>query len=95
MLIRIWRLSPRDSSKISRNISFDPKKEIKLEEEVFAVESNCGVHHWAAILDSVLAGHEGWVYSVCWHPKISNGRIFLFISFFLYNLLKCYQLEHF
>lgn len=75
MLIRIWRLSSRNSGNSNhKNSSFDPKKEIKLEEEIFSVETGGVTHHWAAILDSVLAGHEGWVYSVCWHPEVSDGR---------------------
>ncbi|XP_034242074.1 probable elongator complex protein 2 [Thrips palmi] len=76
MLIRIWRLSPRDSGNCGHHSSFDPKKEIKLEEEIFSIETRGVTYHWAAILDSVLAGHEGWVYSVCWHPRVcdSSGK---------------------
>ncbi|KAE8742733.1 hypothetical protein FOCC_FOCC011764 [Frankliniella occidentalis] len=71
MLIRIWRLSPRSGA---TNVSaFDRSKEIKLEEEIFSVNSNGIISYWAATVDSVLAGHEGWVYSVCWHPRVNNG----------------------
>lgn len=77
MLIRIWRLSPRDEKSSLQGSIFDPCKEIKLEEEIFSVESSSTSYHWAAILDSVLAGHEGWVYSVCWHPRIRKGIKFV------------------
>ncbi|KAJ1526983.1 hypothetical protein ONE63_008528 [Megalurothrips usitatus] len=73
MLIRIWRLSPRDAkASAPKNISFDPSKEIKLEEEIFSIDFGGSTFYWAATVDSVLAGHEGWVYSVCWHPRVSN-----------------------
>lgn len=74
MLIRIWRLSLRNTGNGAlKSSSFDPGEEIKLEEEIFCVESGEGSHHWAAMLDSVLAGHEGWVYSVCWQPRVCHG----------------------
>ncbi|KAK3930472.1 putative elongator complex protein 2 [Frankliniella fusca] len=74
MLIRIWRLSPRcGKTNDSSSDEFDPSKEIKLEEEIFSISSEGVDSYWAATVDSVLAGHEGWVYSVCWHPKIIDG----------------------
>ena len=29
---------------------------------------------YSAVLETILLGHEGWVYSVCWHPKICRGK---------------------
>ena len=29
---------------------------------------------YSAVLETILSGHEGWVYSVCWHPRVRQGK---------------------
>lgn len=60
--IRLWRIQHHEEQQV--------RPDIKVEEKVFSVH---GVN-WAVKLDAVLAGHEGWVYGVQWHPfKVDKG----------------------
>ncbi|KAH8401034.1 hypothetical protein KR009_002596 [Drosophila setifemur] len=69
IFIRLWRISPcseehmRDNSIDLLKIS-DNEAEIKVEEKILQL----GEKAWFAVsLESVLYGHEGWVYGVQWH----------------------------
>lgn len=31
-------------------------------------------NEFSVVLESVLTGHEGWVYGVHWHPTIRKGK---------------------
>ncbi|KAL0841700.1 hypothetical protein ABMA28_013972 [Loxostege sticticalis] len=61
--IRLWR--------IQQHTELAPSHEIRVEEKVFQVHG----HDWSVKLDAVLAGHEGWVYGVQWHPYDTNKKI--------------------
>lgn len=58
--LRLWRISKEINEKKSELDT------IKLKENIFNVKGTAFV----VLLESVMAGHEGWVYSVQWHPKI-------------------------
>uniref|UniRef100_A0A8C0UYS4 Elongator complex protein 2 n=1 Tax=Cyanistes caeruleus TaxID=156563 RepID=A0A8C0UYS4_CYACU len=64
-LIRIW--------KVCAKLKKPPETEdgsIKLKENVFTVKD--GDTSYAVSLESVLAGHENWVYAVHWQPSFSK-----------------------
>ncbi|XP_072109539.1 elongator complex protein 2 isoform X2 [Mobula birostris] len=65
-LIRIWRIFIRivSTSKDSDN------EIIKLKEDMFSVQSNQEEVTYAVTLETVLSGHENWVYGLHWHPPI-------------------------
>ncbi|XP_028155974.1 probable elongator complex protein 2 [Ostrinia furnacalis] len=54
--IRLWRIQP--------HTVHTPTSEIRVEEKLFHAHNQ----DWSVKLDAVLAGHEGWVYGVQWHP---------------------------
>lgn len=33
--------------------------------------------NYSAVLETILSGHEGWVYSLSWHPKILQGTSYM------------------
>lgn len=59
--IRLWKLGINEKS---------PQDDIQMSRKVIQLEIKPGVIcALSIILESVLAGHEGWIYSVHWHPK--------------------------
>ncbi|KAM8714538.1 hypothetical protein ACLKA7_014631 [Drosophila subpalustris] len=73
--IRLWRISLRTEQQVSENrvnienFSFAESGEIRVEEKILPV----GKDSWYAVtLESVLYGHEGWVYGVHWHKNAKN-----------------------
>lgn len=66
--IRLWRISPRDDVSTVKTVNeLQPNEEIKIEERIFTIESEKGKKsHFAIGLESVLLGHDGWVYGVNW-----------------------------
>ncbi|XP_042187984.1 elongator complex protein 2 isoform X1 [Callorhinchus milii] len=71
-MIRIWRIYIRREStykEYNENI-------IKLKEDIFHVTSDKGAVTYAATLETVLAGHENWVYGIHWQPPFhKDGRL--------------------
>lgn len=88
--IRLWRISPRPTidpiqrkraSMAAANV-FSGNDEIQIEEKLFTVKSTeTGKPlSYAIILDAVLLGHDGWVYSVHWSKSIMDDRLQLLSS---------------
>ncbi|XP_072041091.1 elongator complex protein 2-like [Amphiura filiformis] len=70
--IRIWRISPVNES--SENINGQPEvEEIRLKENCFSLAYKGSDLSFAVSLESVMAGHEQWVYEVHWQPAIYSG----------------------
>ncbi|KAI8036838.1 hypothetical protein M5D96_010148 [Drosophila gunungcola] len=67
--IRLWRIAPRSEEQMRENrIDLlqltENDSEIKVEEKILQL----GKQAWYAVsLESVLYGHEGWIYGVDWH----------------------------
>uniref|UniRef100_A0A3Q2CIK9 Elongator complex protein 2 n=1 Tax=Cyprinodon variegatus TaxID=28743 RepID=A0A3Q2CIK9_CYPVA len=67
-LIRVWRLCAKSGTDTSTE---DDHSVIKMKEDVFEVKDR---GEWFAVsLETVLAGHENWVYGVSWQPPVFKG----------------------
>ncbi|XP_075166545.1 elongator complex protein 2 [Haematobia irritans] len=73
--IRLWRIAPRTAEQVSNNkvdifnLLDESTGEIRVEEKIIQVSECC----WYAIsLESVLFGHDNWVYGVHWHKNDNN-----------------------
>uniref|UniRef100_A0A8D8IJ78 Elongator complex protein 2 n=1 Tax=Culex pipiens TaxID=7175 RepID=A0A8D8IJ78_CULPI len=74
--IRLWRVSPRDQVRAQRSFEeFSADEDIVLEERVFSVEFEGTSFHYALSLESVLQGHEGWVYGVHFNKQDAQLRL--------------------
>lgn len=82
--IRLWRISARQTidptiQRKRANI-FSTNEDIQIEEKLFTVKSDTGkTLSYAVTLESVLLGHDGWVYSVHW-SKSADSRLQLLSS---------------
>ncbi|KAI3358521.1 hypothetical protein L3Q82_014947, partial [Scortum barcoo] len=65
-LIRVWRLCAKSGTDARAE---DDHTIIKMKEDVFEVEERV----FAVSLETVLAGHENWVYGVHWQPPLYKG----------------------
>uniref|UniRef100_A0A8B9U4D2 Elongator complex protein 2 n=1 Tax=Anas zonorhyncha TaxID=75864 RepID=A0A8B9U4D2_9AVES len=65
-LIRIWKVCMK-----SKESSETEDYSIRLKENVFTVKDTGTTY--AVTLESVLAGHENWVYAVHWQPSFTKG----------------------
>lgn len=72
--IRLWRISPRNDVCTVKTVNeLQPNEEIKIEERIFTIESEKGKEcHFAVGLESVLLGHDAWVYGVHWSRQIDG-----------------------
>ncbi|PNF19329.1 putative elongator complex protein 2 [Cryptotermes secundus] len=74
-LIRLWRIAPcgeKTATSTRKRIGeLDLEEDIQPDEKFFSViVQDDTAAYFAVSLDSVLAGHEGWVYGIDWHPPI-------------------------
>ena len=79
-LIRLWRITPCDekvATQTRKNISdLDLEEDIQPDQKFFSVVGQDDtVLYFAVSLESVLAGHEGWVYGIDWHPPVYSGEL--------------------
>ncbi|KAG5842647.1 hypothetical protein ANANG_G00179830 [Anguilla anguilla] len=63
-LIRIWKVFAKEED----GGDAQDADAIKLTEDVFEVQRNGSCTRFAVTLETVLAGHENWVYGVHWQP---------------------------
>ncbi|XP_075900199.1 elongator complex protein 2 isoform X2 [Nelusetta ayraudi] len=68
-LIRLWRL--RAKSGMDARTEDDV---IRMTEDVFEVTDGDVTRGFAVSLETVLAGHENWVYGVHWQPPVYRGN---------------------
>lgn len=74
--IRLWRISKREQTVARKSFEeFSADEDIVLEERVFSVTHHGNSLFYALLLESVLQGHEGWVYGVHFHKQGSNLRL--------------------
>ncbi|KAH8319779.1 hypothetical protein KR074_005576 [Drosophila pseudoananassae] len=69
--IRLWRIAPRSEDQMKEN-RVDLLQISKIEDDIKVEEKilQLGEQAWFAVsLESVLYGHEGWVYGVHWHKN--------------------------
>ncbi|XP_068558639.1 elongator complex protein 2 isoform X2 [Cebidichthys violaceus] len=69
-LIRVWRLCAKSGT--DAHIE-DDHTIIKMKEDVFEVKERDVSSVFAVSLETVLAGHENWVYGVHWQPPLYKG----------------------
>lgn len=71
-VIRIWKISPSSDHKPDDNEN--SAGEIKLQEVQFPAVVDGTEKTFNVALETVLSGHEGWVYSVHWCPVTTRGE---------------------
>uniref|UniRef100_A0A8D2J104 Elongator complex protein 2 n=2 Tax=Varanus komodoensis TaxID=61221 RepID=A0A8D2J104_VARKO len=71
-LIRIWKMHMTSSL-----VEIQDEDTVRLKDNVFSVKNSNGSDtSFAVTLDSVLAGHENWVYAIHWQPSfLKDGRM--------------------
>ncbi|XP_056154531.1 elongator complex protein 2 [Lampris incognitus] len=69
-LIRVWRLRAKSGMDACTE---DDHTIIRMKEDVFQVKEGDVLSEFAVSLETVLAGHENWVYAVHWQPPCYNG----------------------
>lgn len=69
-LIRVWRLCAKSGTDAH---SEDDHAIIKMKEDIFEVNENGVSSVFAVSLETVLAGHENWVYGIHWQPPFYKG----------------------
>uniref|UniRef100_A0A1E1XGG7 Elongator complex protein 2 n=1 Tax=Amblyomma aureolatum TaxID=187763 RepID=A0A1E1XGG7_9ACAR len=71
-VIRIWKILPNsENESVNSDSAAD---EIKLQEATFTATVDGSAQTFAVGLETVLSGHEGWVYSISWCPVTSRGE---------------------
>ncbi|KAF3707523.1 Elongator complex protein 2 [Channa argus] len=72
-LIRVWRLCAKSGTDARTQ---DDHTIIKMKEDVFEVKEKDVSSVFAVSLETVLAGHENWVYGVHWQPPFyKDGKL--------------------
>uniref|UniRef100_A0A3P8VKF9 Elongator complex protein 2 n=1 Tax=Cynoglossus semilaevis TaxID=244447 RepID=A0A3P8VKF9_CYNSE len=69
-LIRVWRLCAKSGTDTHTE---DDHTVIRMKEDVFEVTEADITTKFAVTLETVLAGHENWVYGIHWQPPLHQG----------------------
>lgn len=83
--IRLWKISQRSerastTNKIQTMTQLAMEDNMQIEEKIITIESyDNNSYHFVCSLESVLLGHDGWVYCVHWN-KSENGVLQLLSS---------------
>ncbi|XP_073188570.1 elongator complex protein 2 isoform X3 [Lepidochelys kempii] len=70
-LIRIWKVQ----AKSTPSVEVKDDDSIRLKENIFTMKNKNTETTYAVILESVLAGHENWVFAVHWQPSFLKDGI--------------------
>ena len=78
--IRLWRMSPRTKEQFEKTTDIlkmldSSLADLKVDETILKIDNDM----YAISIESVLCGHEGWVYGVQWHKSEEHGKYFLCI----------------
>ncbi|XP_036372087.1 elongator complex protein 2 [Megalops cyprinoides] len=68
-LIRIWKVFAKEEDAADAQCD----DTIKMKEDVFEVHVEGSTTQFAVSLETVLAGHENWVYGIHWQPAVIKG----------------------
>jgi len=69
--IRIWRISHDNKiHKSKANNVHDELQELKLTSNIFNITNRGLEKEFSVVLESVLTGHEGWIYGIHWQPAV-------------------------
>ncbi|XP_041932594.1 elongator complex protein 2 isoform X1 [Alosa sapidissima] len=75
-MIRLWKLFAKAPPEELDQEAGQGEPVLRLKENVFEVAENGTSSVFAMSLETVLAGHENWVYGVHWHPShIKDGKV--------------------
>nr|CAD7578291.1 unnamed protein product [Timema californicum] len=72
-MVRLWRISASAGGAVKRRVcELAAGEDILPQERMFSATIGGETRHFAVSLESVLAGHEGWVYGVNWRPSVTG-----------------------
>nr|CAD7202569.1 unnamed protein product [Timema douglasi] len=72
-MVRLWRISASAGGAVKRRVcELAAGEDILPQERMFSAMIRGETRHFAVSLESVLAGHEGWVYGVNWRPSVAG-----------------------
>jgi len=74
-VIRLWKFMIKDNNDIliSNKTLEDP---LKLGSKILNVMKQDGsICNYVILLETVISGHDGWVYGVHWKPNICSGLL--------------------
>ncbi|XP_056376891.1 elongator complex protein 2 isoform X2 [Hyla sarda] len=75
-LIRIWKIFPKSTMETLKIDDDDKEDYIRLKENILTVKEEEEEFTYAVTLESVLTGHESFVYAVHWQPSfLKDGSI--------------------
>ena len=76
-VIRLWSITKRNKGEGNGEEKDLAKQaqmpELQTKQNIFAVNKPTCTVSYSIQLESVLLGHEDWIYSVCWHPPTYQG----------------------